>query len=165
MFLYNPTVAIFHSSCGSQPAQSYFPLRCGFWIPQIQGYMARYHRMAHFPLRCDHGGAEATLCLQNLSVCEARDSVQYSFHSQFSRTKEEPDPKAGFLKQQIFKDTWSLNLDFTPNLVSSVCTYDKSDLRYMIRNHTITSNCPVQASSFCRIQPLQIWHFSGRAGL
>lgn len=62
--------------------------------------MARSHRMAH-----DHGGAEADLCLQILSVHEARDTVQFSFPSDFFRTTEGPEPKAGFLKQQIFKDT------------------------------------------------------------
>lgn len=156
---------IFHPSCASQPAQSYFPLQCGFWIPQIQGYVARCHRMAHFPLCHDHGGAEADLCLQILSVHEARDTVQFSFHSQFSRTKQGPNTKAGSLKQQIFKDTWNLNLAFTPNLVSSVCTYDRSDLNYKIRNHTITFNHDVQAPSHCRIQPPWVWHFCGRARL
>lgn len=43
--------------------------------------MARHHRMAPFPMRHDHGGAEADLCLQILSVREARDTVQFSFHS------------------------------------------------------------------------------------
>lgn len=62
--------------------------------------MARSHRMAH-----DHGGAEADLCLQILSVHGARDAVLLSCPSDFSRTKEGPDPEAGFLKQQIFKDT------------------------------------------------------------
>lgn len=36
---------------------------------------------------------------------EARDLVWFSSHSQFSRTTERPDPTAGFLKQQIFKNT------------------------------------------------------------
>ena len=61
--------------------------------------------MAHSPLHHDLGGAEAHLCLQILSVHEAKYTVQFSFHSQFFRTKEGPKPKAGFLKQQIFKDT------------------------------------------------------------
>lgn len=77
----------------------------------------------------------------------------------------DPDTKAGFLKQQIFKDTWNLNVYFTPDLVSRVCIYDKADLHYRIRNHAIAFNCPVQAPSFCRIQPPWLWRISGRAGL
>lgn len=67
--------------------------------------------------------------------------------------------------RQIFKDTWNLNFDFSPNLVSSVCTYGKLDVCYRIRNHSITFNCPIKSPAPCRTQPLWVWHFSGRAGL
>lgn len=103
-------------------------------------------------------------CACRFCLC-VKPGILPSFHSQFSRTKEGPDLKAGFLKHQIFKYTWNLNPDFTTDLVSSVCAHSKADLHYAIRNHAITFNCPVQASSLCTIQPPWLQHFSGRVGL
>jgi len=40
-----------------------------------------------------------------VAVCEARDTIKFSFHSHFSRTREGPDPKAEFLKQEMFQVT------------------------------------------------------------
>lgn len=69
-----------------------------------QGYMARCCGIAHLHL-LDRRGAEEDLCLQTVAVCEARDTIKFSFHSHFSRTREGPDPKAEFLKQEMFQVT------------------------------------------------------------
>lgn len=142
MSLYNTTVDIFHPSCGSQLAQPYLPLWCGFCIPQIQGYVARYHRISvHFLQR-------QTLCLH----MKPRDAPQSSTQSSRAKTQTLDSQK-----HQILKDTGNLNFDFSSNLVSCVCTYGKLGLCYSIRNHSITFYCAVQAPDSCRTQLLWVW--------
>lgn len=163
MLLYNATVDIF-------PPQLRLPacpvlLSIAVWILDptgsgIHGKMSQNGSFSHAPRpwRCRGRPVLADFaCVWSQGYCP----VFFSF----SRTKEGPDPKSGFLKQQIFKDAWNLNLGFAPNHASSVRSYDKSDLHCTIRNHPITFGCPVQASSLCRIQPPWVWCFSGRAEL
>lgn len=86
------------------------------------------------------------------------------YSSVFTISFLEPTPKIWVLRSIRFSRILEI-FDFSPNLVSSVCTYGKSDLYYSIRNHSITFSCPVQAPAPCRTQPLWVWLFSGRAGL
>lgn len=75
-----------------------------FRVLQDSRLMARCCGIAHLHL-LDRRGAEEDLCLQTVAVCEARDTIKFSFHSHFSRTREGPDPKAEFLKQEMFQVT------------------------------------------------------------
>lgn len=84
------------------------------------------------------------------------------YSSVFTISFLEPTPKTWVLRSIRFSRILEI-FDFSPNLVSSVCTYSKSDLYYSIRNHSITFSCPVQAPAPCRTQPLWVWLFSGRA--